>query len=62
MPARETFRLTGLENLVHCPFVNTWRISHEKYLEPFMERALSDERVDALIVPIGRGVLVCRKV
>jgi hypothetical protein len=27
-----------------------------------LERALGDNRVDALIVPIGTGVLVCRKV
>ncbi len=31
-------------------------------MEDMLERALSDERVDALIVPIGKGVLVCRKV
>jgi hypothetical protein len=30
-------------------------------LQPMLERALADERVDALIVPIGNGELVCRK-
>jgi len=37
-------------------------ISHKKSLESFTQRALSDERVDALIVPIGQGELVCRRV
>jgi caffeoyl-CoA O-methyltransferase len=36
-------------------------ISHQEVLKPMMERSLSDERVDALVVPIGRGELVCRK-
>ena len=35
--------------------------SHETFLRPMLERALADERLDALIVPIGRGELVCRK-
>jgi caffeoyl-CoA O-methyltransferase len=36
-------------------------ISHGDVLKPMLERSLSDKRVDALIVPIGRGELVCRK-
>lgn len=36
-------------------------INHRETLQPMLDRALSDERVDALIVPIGKGVLVCRK-
>lgn len=36
-------------------------ISHKDVLKPMLERALSDKRVDALIVPIGSGELVCRK-
>jgi caffeoyl-CoA O-methyltransferase len=36
-------------------------ISHEDILGPMIERALNDERVDALVVPIGRGELVCRR-
>jgi len=35
--------------------------SHEKELRPMLGRALADVRVDALIVPIGSGELVCRK-
>ncbi len=36
-------------------------INHEATLRPMLELALADERVDALIVPIGKGELVCRK-
>jgi len=36
-------------------------INHEATLRPMLDAALSDERVDALIVPIGKGELVCRK-
>jgi predicted O-methyltransferase YrrM len=37
-------------------------ISHQEILEPVVDRALRDERVDAVVVPIGSGVLVARKV
>ena len=36
-------------------------ISHREELEPFVARALDDSRVDACVVPIGRGELVCRR-
>lgn len=36
-------------------------INHRESLQPMLDRALTDERVDALIVPIGKGELVCRK-
>jgi len=36
-------------------------VSHQATLRPMLERALEDDRVDALIVPIGNGELVCRK-
>ena len=36
-------------------------INHEATLRPMLDRALADERVDALIVPIAKGELVCRK-
>jgi len=36
-------------------------ISHRSVLERFLDRALGDTSVDAVIVPIGRGELVCRK-
>jgi predicted O-methyltransferase YrrM len=36
-------------------------ISHKQTLTPMLERALRDDRIDALVVPIGNGELVCRK-
>lgn len=36
-------------------------INHQTTLQPMLDRALSDERVDALVVPIGKGELICRK-
>ena len=36
-------------------------INHEKTLRPMLDRALTDDRVDTLIVPIGKGEVVCRK-
>jgi predicted O-methyltransferase YrrM len=36
-------------------------INHEATLRPMLDRALSDDRVDALVVPIGKGELVCRR-
>lgn len=102
--ARETFKITGLENVVELVFGDAKKylqnyknvafcfldaekedyldcyeklipnlvkggilvadnvISHKEILEPMLERALTDVRVDALIVPIERGELVCRKI
>jgi predicted O-methyltransferase YrrM len=37
-------------------------INHWETLQPMIDRALADTRVDALVVPIGKGELVCRKV
>lgn len=36
-------------------------ISHEEDLRPMLRRTLADPRVDALIVPIGKGELLCRR-
>jgi predicted O-methyltransferase YrrM len=36
-------------------------ISHAADLGATIDRALADDRVDALVVPIGKGELVCRK-
>ncbi len=30
-------------------------------LQPMIERALADDRVDAMVVPVGKGELVCRR-
>ena len=37
-------------------------IDFRETLQPMLDRALTDERVDALIVPISKGELVCRKI
>ncbi len=36
-------------------------ISHKKILQPFIDNAENDSRVDTLIIPIGKGELICRK-
>ena len=36
-------------------------LSHEVDLRSMLDAALSDPRVDAMIVPIGKGELVCRR-
>ena len=36
-------------------------INHRETLQPMLDKALTDNRVDALIVPIGKGELLCRK-
>ncbi len=36
-------------------------LNFEKILRPMLNQALADQRVDALVVPIGQGVLLCRK-
>jgi caffeoyl-CoA O-methyltransferase len=37
-------------------------ISHADALGPMLERALADDRIDSVVVPIGKGVLLCRKI
>jgi predicted O-methyltransferase YrrM len=36
-------------------------ISHREALATFLEHVMQDKRVDALVVPIGKGDLLCRK-
>ena len=36
-------------------------INHYETLKSVLDRALADDRVDAIIVPIGKGELLCRK-
>ena len=36
-------------------------INHALTLQPMIDRALADGRVDSMVVPIGKGELVCRK-
>jgi caffeoyl-CoA O-methyltransferase len=37
-------------------------ISHRETVGPMVRKALRDRRVDAMIVPLGSGLLVCRKI
>ncbi len=43
-------------------FVADNAINHYETLKPMIEKALADKRVDGLIVPIGKGELLCRKI
>ncbi|MFX1311933.1 MAG: O-methyltransferase [Promethearchaeota archaeon] len=43
-------------------FIADNAINHYKTLKPMIDKALADDRVDALIVPIGKGELLCRKI
>ena len=36
-------------------------INHADTLADFIAQAEDDPRVDALVVPVGKGILVCRK-
>lgn len=36
-------------------------ISHQQELQPLVERALADPRLDAVVVPIAKGELLCRR-
>jgi predicted O-methyltransferase YrrM len=42
-------------------FVADNAINHSEALKSFIDMVLADERVDAMIVPVGKGELVCRK-
>jgi len=35
--------------------------NHRETLQPMLDAALADDRIEAMIVPIGKGELVCRK-
>jgi caffeoyl-CoA O-methyltransferase len=55
------------EAIVPCLVPGGWlvadnAISHRDELASMLDRATSDPRVDALVVPIGCGELVCRKI
>lgn len=36
-------------------------INHRETLQPVIDRALADARVAAMVVPVGKGILLCRK-
>lgn len=37
-------------------------ISHQDALQPLVEQSEADESVDSLVLPIGKGLLLCRKI
>lgn len=37
-------------------------VNHRDSLQPMLDRAMTDPRVDALVVPLDRGELVCRRI
>jgi predicted O-methyltransferase YrrM len=41
-------------------FIADNALSHSQELKPFIDRALSDLRLDALVLPVGKGLLFCR--
>jgi len=43
-------------------FIADNAINHYETLKPMIEKALSDERVDSIVVPIGKGELLCRRI
>ena len=36
-------------------------ISHQAELVDFVDHVMADERIDALVVPVGKGLLMCRR-
>lgn len=36
-------------------------INHYETLKPMIDMAMNDDRVDSVVVPIGKGELICRK-
>ena len=37
-------------------------VSHAEDLKQMLEKALSDTGLDSVIIPVGKGLLVCRKI
>lgn len=36
-------------------------INHADTLQPMIDFALSDKRIDGMVIPVGKGLLLCRK-
>jgi predicted O-methyltransferase YrrM len=43
-------------------FIADNAISHQDDLQEFLTKAQEDERLDSLILPVGKGLLVCRRI
>ena len=52
----------GMYNMYSSPIIADNVISHSEELRDFIDRAHEDERVDTLLLSIGKGELVCRKI
>ena len=37
-------------------------VSHGEALKPVIDRVMADQRVDAMVVPVGKGLLLARKI
>jgi hypothetical protein len=57
--------VTGKAELIQGDFLELHEglkeISHYESLKPMIDKAKNDDRFDALVVPIGKGELVCRR-
>ena len=53
--------ISGYGGVAFCFLDADNAINHAEALADFLVRAENDSRVDALVVPIGKGILVCRK-
>lgn len=52
----------AVENMVPGGFLVADNvISHEQILRPLIDRATIDDRVDSMIIPLGKGLLLCRR-
>jgi caffeoyl-CoA O-methyltransferase len=58
---RECYEVVVPHLVTGALFIADNVISHQSELQGFVDNALSDPRVDSLVVPIGKGELVCRK-
>lgn len=57
----ECYDLVIPKMVVGAFFVADNVISHEEELKPLLNKVFVDRRVDALIIPLGKGLLLCRK-
>ncbi len=57
----ECYDLVIPKMVVGAFFVADNVISHEEELKPLINKVFVDKRVDALIIPLGKGLLLCRK-
>ena len=49
-----------VEIVTNAAYSTLWR-AHQQMLQPTIDRAVADERLDTLVVHIDKGILLCRK-